>query len=84
MISDFSCVSQLNYFQVWVEVVCKNVIDTFPHLTAQLLALLVEMLEQGPPHFRQSVLNIICAILKYSDAATPGLKQFHGHLLRCV
>ncbi|XP_057312815.1 protein furry homolog-like [Hydractinia symbiolongicarpus] len=70
--------------QTWIEVVCKNIIDAFPQLSAQLLALLVEILEQGPHTFQQAVLNIICAILKYSDASAPGLKQFHGHLLRII
>jgi len=70
--------------QFWIEVVCKNIIDAYPTLSAHLLALLVEMLEQGPPLFQQPVLNIICAVLKYSDATAPGLKQFHGHLLRII
>ena len=42
------------------------------------------MLEQGPAIYQQPVLSIICAILKYSDATAPGLKQFHGHLLRII
>ncbi|XP_047125679.1 protein furry homolog-like isoform X1 [Hydra vulgaris] len=68
----------------WIEVVCKNLVDAFPNYSVQLLALLVEMLEQGPPIFHQSVLNIICAILKYSDVTSPGLKQFHSYLLRVI
>eukprot|EP00794_Sanderia_malayensis_P007422 gene7422-8242_t len=70
--------------QTWIEVVCKCMLDVFPHLSTTMLALLVEILEQGPAHFQQPVLNMICAILKYSDATSPGLKQFHGHLLKVV
>jgi len=70
--------------QTWIEVVCKYILDVFPHLSTTMLALLVEILEQGPNHFQQPVLNTICAILKYSDATSPGLKQFHGHLLKVV
>ncbi|XP_065059033.1 protein furry homolog-like isoform X2 [Rhopilema esculentum] len=70
--------------QTWIEVVCKYILDVFPHLSTTMLALLVEILEQGPTQFQQPVLRMICAILKYSDASSPGLKQFHGHLLKVV
>ena len=29
--------------QFWIEVVCKNILDAFPQLSTQLLALLVEV-----------------------------------------
>jgi len=38
----------------------------------------------GPTNFQQPVLNMICAILKYADSASVGMKQFHSHLLRVI
>ena len=54
------------------------------HYEMKLCIFLQQILEQGPTQFQQPVLNMICAILKYSDASSPGLKQFHGHLLKVV
>ena len=38
----------------------------------------------GPTMFQQPVLNIILALLKYADAASVGMKEFHSHLLRVI
>ena len=38
----------------------------------------------GPTNFQQPVLTMICAILKYADSASMGMKQFHSHLLRVI
>ena len=53
-------------------------------ILANNILLMFQILEQGPTLFQQPVLNIICAILKYSDSTSPGLKQFHAHLLRII
>lgn len=53
-------------------------------ILANNILLMFQILEQGPPLFQQPVLNIICAILKYCDSTSPGLKQFHAHLLRII
>lgn len=43
-----------------------------------------QVLEYGPQSYQESVLAILCALIKLIDFSSPSMKQFHNDVLKVV
>lgn len=68
----------------WTKCVVKYLHDTYSHLSLNMLAFLIEVLEKGPPNLQLPILNIIHCVLHYVDLATAAAQPINADLLRVV
>lgn len=68
----------------WTKCVVKYLYDTYAHLSLNMLAFLVEMLEKGPTTMQLPVLNIIHCMLHYVDLASAASQPINADLLRVI
>lgn len=68
----------------WTKCVIKYLYDTYAHLSMNMLAFLIEMLEKGPTTMQLPVLNIIHCMLHYVDLASAISQSINTDLLRVV
>ncbi|KAL0279789.1 UNVERIFIED_CONTAM: hypothetical protein PYX00_001270 [Menopon gallinae] len=68
----------------WTKCVVKYLHDTYAHLSMNILAFLVEVLEKGPPVMQQPVLSIIHCMLHYIDLQSSAAQPINADLLRVI
>lgn len=68
----------------WTKCVVKYLYDTYSHLSINMLAFLIEMLEKGPTTMQLPVLNIIHCMLHYIDLASATSQPINTDLLRVI
>ncbi|XP_025416970.1 protein furry isoform X3 [Sipha flava] len=68
----------------WTKCVVKYLYDAYSHLSHNMLAFLVEVLERGPYIIQLPVLNIIHCMLHYVDLSSTTSQPFNADLLRVI
>ncbi|PZC74738.1 hypothetical protein B5X24_HaOG207315 [Helicoverpa armigera] len=68
----------------WTKCVVKYLWDTYSHLSQQMLAFLVEVLEKGSANLQLPVLSILHCMLYYVDLNAPAAQPVNADLLRAV
>ncbi|CAB3258869.1 unnamed protein product [Arctia plantaginis] len=68
----------------WTKCVVKYLWDTYSHLSQQMLAFLVEVLEKGSAYLQLPVLSILHCMLYYVDLNAPAAQPVNADLLRAV
>nr|CAD7437486.1 unnamed protein product [Timema bartmani] len=68
----------------WTKCVVKYLYDTYAHLSFNMLAFLVEVLEKGPTSVHLQVLSIIHCMLHYIDLASAAAQPINADLLRVI
>ncbi|XP_044014462.1 protein furry isoform X2 [Aphidius gifuensis] len=68
----------------WTKCVVKYLYDTYAHLSFNMLAFLVEVLEKGPANIALPVLSIIHCLLHYVDLASRAAQPINTELLRVI
>ncbi|XP_026809010.1 protein furry isoform X2 [Rhopalosiphum maidis] len=68
----------------WTKCVVKYLYDAYSHLSHNMLAFLVEVLERGPYIIQLPVLNIIHCMLHYVDLSSTSSQPFNADLLRVI
>lgn len=68
----------------WTKCVVKYLHDTYAHLSFNMLAFLVEVLEKGPANVAVPVLSIIHCMLHYVDISSPAAQPTNIELLRVI
>ncbi|KAJ2954552.1 hypothetical protein O0L34_g2835 [Tuta absoluta] len=68
----------------WTKCVVKYLWDTYSHLSLQMLAFLVEVLEKGAPNLQLAVLSILHCMLYYVELNAPAAQPVNADLLRVV
>ncbi|XP_035428563.2 protein furry isoform X4 [Spodoptera frugiperda] len=68
----------------WTKCVVKYLWDTYSHLSQQMLAFLVEVLEKGSANLQLPVLSIVHCMLYYVDLNAPAAQPVNTDLLRAV
>lgn len=68
----------------WTKCVVKYLYDTYAHLSFNMLAFLVEVLEKGPGSVALPVLSIIHCMLHYVDLASQAAQPINTELLRVI
>lgn len=68
----------------WTKCVVKYLYDSYAHLSFNMLAFLVEVLEKGPSSVALPVLSIIHCMLHYVDLASPAAQPINTELLRVI
>ncbi|XP_069669911.1 protein furry isoform X4 [Periplaneta americana] len=68
----------------WTKCVVKYLYDTYAHLSLNMLAFLVEVLEKGPTAVQLPVLSIIHCMLHYVDLASAAAQPINADLLRVI
>ncbi|KAK0097546.1 hypothetical protein PV326_001186 [Microctonus aethiopoides] len=68
----------------WTKCVVKYLYDTYAHLSFNMLAYLVEVLEKGPASIALPVLSIIHCLLHYVDLASRAAQPINTELLRVI
>ncbi|XP_043493885.1 protein furry isoform X2 [Polistes fuscatus] len=68
----------------WTKCVVKYLYDTYAHLSFDMLAFLVEVLEKGPGSVALPVLSIIHCILHYVDLASQAAQPINTELLQVI
>ncbi|XP_032237485.2 protein furry homolog isoform X2 [Nematostella vectensis] len=68
----------------WVEVVCKYIHDSFSRHSRTYLTFLLEVLENGPSTYQESVLAILWAMMKLMDFSSPSKRVFYNDTLRII
>ncbi|XP_044597140.1 protein furry isoform X1 [Cotesia glomerata] len=68
----------------WTKCVVKYLYDTYAHLSFNMLAFLVEVLEKGPASIALPVLSIIHCLLHYVDLASKAAQPINTELLRVI
>lgn len=68
----------------WTKCVVKYLYDSYAHLSFNMLAFLVEVLEKGPSNVALPVLSIIHCMLHYVDLASPAAQPINTELLRVI
>lgn len=68
----------------WTKCVVKYLWDTYAHLSLQMLAFLVEVLERGAPCLQLPVLSILHCMLHYIDLNTSMSQPINADLLRVI
>ncbi|XP_068083711.1 protein furry [Anabrus simplex] len=68
----------------WTKCVVKYLYDTYAHLSINMLAFLVEVLEKGPTAVQLPVLSIIHCMLHYVDLASAAAQPINADLLRVI
>ncbi|XP_076040545.1 microtubule binding protein furry isoform X4 [Oratosquilla oratoria] len=68
----------------WTKCVVKYLHDTYAHLSLNLMAFLVEVLEKGPAYVQNPILNILHCMLLYIDTNTAAAQLVNGDLLRVI
>ncbi|XP_052746628.1 protein furry isoform X1 [Bicyclus anynana] len=68
----------------WTKCVVKYLWDTYSHLSLQMLAFLVEVLEKGAVNLQLPVLSILHCMLYYAELNAPAAQPVNADLLRAV
>ncbi|XP_016844243.1 protein furry isoform X3 [Nasonia vitripennis] len=68
----------------WTKCVVKYLYDTYAHLSFNMLAFLVEVLEKGPANVALPVLSIIHCMLHYIDISSQAAQPTNIDLLRVI
>lgn len=68
----------------WTKCVVKYLYDTYAHLSFNMLAFLVEVLEKGPANVAVPVLSIIHCMLHYVDISSQAAQPTNIELLRVI
>ncbi|XP_038216903.1 protein furry isoform X4 [Zerene cesonia] len=68
----------------WTKCVVKYLWDTYSHLSLQMLAFLVEVLEKGAANLQLPVLSILHCMLYYVELNAPAAQPVNADLLRAV
>ncbi|XP_041986547.1 protein furry isoform X3 [Aricia agestis] len=68
----------------WTKCVVKYLWDTYSHLSLQMLAFLVEVLEKGSVNLQLPVLSILHCMLYYVELNAPAAQPVNADLLRAV
>lgn len=68
----------------WTKCVVKYLYDSYSHLSLNMLAFLVEVLEKGPAMVQLPVLSIIHCMLHYVDLASASAQPINADLLRVI
>ncbi|CAG4984451.1 unnamed protein product [Parnassius apollo] len=68
----------------WTKCVVKYLWDTYSHLSLQMLAFLVEVLEKGAVNLQLPVLSILHCMLHYVELNAPAAQSVNADLLRAV
>uniref|UniRef100_A0A1B6DZ54 Protein furry n=1 Tax=Clastoptera arizonana TaxID=38151 RepID=A0A1B6DZ54_9HEMI len=68
----------------WTKCVVKYLYDTYSHLSLNMLAFLVEVLEKGPSMVQLPVLSIIHCMLHYIDITSSAAQSINADLLRVI
>ncbi|XP_011494859.1 PREDICTED: protein furry [Ceratosolen solmsi marchali] len=68
----------------WTKCVVKYLYDTYAHLSLNMLAFLIEVLEKGPPNIDLPILSIIHCMLHYMDISSQGAQATNTELLRVI
>ncbi|XP_013162097.1 PREDICTED: protein furry isoform X3 [Papilio xuthus] len=68
----------------WTKCVVKYLWDTYSHLSLQMLAFLVEVLEKGAASLQPAVLSILHCMLHYVELNAPAAQPVNADLLRAV
>ncbi|XP_026316911.1 protein furry isoform X2 [Hyposmocoma kahamanoa] len=68
----------------WTKCVVKYLWDTYSHLSLQMLAFLVEVLEKGAVNLQLPVLSILHCMLYYVELNAPAAQPVNADLLRVV
>lgn len=68
----------------WTKCVVKYLYDTYAHLSFNMLAFLIEVLEKGPTSVALPVLSIIHCMLHYVDLASQAAQPINTELLRVI
>ncbi|XP_050360711.1 protein furry isoform X2 [Nymphalis io] len=68
----------------WTKCVVKYLWDTYSHLSLQMLAFLVEVLEKGSVTLQLHVLSILHCMLYYVELNAPAAQPVNADLLRAV
>ncbi|CAH0386341.1 unnamed protein product [Bemisia tabaci] len=68
----------------WTKCVVKYLYDTYAHLSFNMLAFLVEVLEKGPAAIQSHILSIIHCMLHYVDLASAAAQPFNADFLRVI
>ncbi|XP_046667613.1 protein furry isoform X2 [Homalodisca vitripennis] len=68
----------------WTKCVVKYLYDSYSHLSLNMLAFLVEVLEKGPAMVQLPVLSIIHCMLHYVDLASAAAQPINADLLRVI
>ncbi|XP_018335374.1 protein furry-like isoform X2 [Agrilus planipennis] len=68
----------------WTKCVVKYLHDTYSHLSLNMLAFLIEMLEKGPSNMQLPILNIVHCMLHYVDLNSASAQPINADLLRVV
>lgn len=68
----------------WTKCVVKYLYDSYAHLSFNMIAFLVEVLEKGPGNVALPVLSIIHCILHYVDLASQAAQPINTELLRVI
>ncbi|XP_046735470.1 protein furry [Diprion similis] len=68
----------------WTKCVVKYLYDTYAHLSFNMLAFLIEVLEKGPASVALPVLSIIHCMLHYVDLASQAAQPINTELLRVI
>ncbi|XP_030039716.1 protein furry isoform X2 [Manduca sexta] len=68
----------------WTKCVVKYLWDTYSHLSLQMLAFLVEVLEKGAGNLQLPVLSILHCMLYYVELNAPTAQPVNADLLRAV
>ncbi|XP_058793249.1 protein furry isoform X2 [Phymastichus coffea] len=68
----------------WTKCVVKYLYDTYAHLSYNMLAFLIEVLEKGPANVALPVLSIIHCMLHYIDISSQAAQPTNIELLRVI
>ncbi|XP_028161467.1 protein furry-like [Ostrinia furnacalis] len=68
----------------WTKCVVKYLWDTYSHLSMQMLAFLVEVLEKGAANLQLPVLSVLHCMLYYVELSAPAAQPVTADLLRAV
>ncbi|RZF45117.1 hypothetical protein LSTR_LSTR014742 [Laodelphax striatellus] len=70
----------------WTKCVVKYLYDAYAHLSLNMLAFLIEVLEKGPSNIQLPVLSIIHCMLHYVDlsSASAAAQPVYSDLLRVI
>ncbi|XP_053624606.1 protein furry isoform X2 [Plodia interpunctella] len=68
----------------WTKCVVKYLWDTYSHLSLQMLAFLVEVLEKGSVSLQLPVLSVLHCMLHHVELNTPAAQPVNTDLLRAV
>ncbi|CAK1553991.1 unnamed protein product [Leptosia nina] len=68
----------------WTKCVVKYLWDTYSHLSLQMLAFLVEVLEKGATNLQLPVLSILHCMLYYVELNAPAAQPVNADLLKAV